>query len=52
MFTALAVATTIPAAGAILFLVLPRMERWLDESEQLASSRRQVGSTPPEHAPD
>jgi hypothetical protein len=31
--TALAVAAVVPIAGALLFLVLPRMERWLDEEE-------------------
>jgi len=35
--TALAVAATVPVAGLLLFFVLPRMERWLDESDELAS---------------
>jgi hypothetical protein len=39
--TALAVAAVVPVAGALLFLVLPRMERWLDEDER-KSARRDV----------
>jgi hypothetical protein len=37
MVTALAVASTVPAAGLLLFLVLPRMERWLDESDEVTA---------------
>jgi hypothetical protein len=36
--TALAWAAVVPAAGMLLFLVLPRMERWLDEDERKPSS--------------
>jgi hypothetical protein len=46
MITALAVAATIPTAGVLLFLVLPRMERWLDDSEELRPSGRAVRSSP------
>jgi len=45
MITALAVAATIPTAGVLLFLVLPRMERWLDDSEPRPAAHR-------ENAPD
>ena len=36
--SALAVVATVPMAGLLLFFVLPRMERWLDESDELTSS--------------
>jgi hypothetical protein len=35
--TALAVAAVVPVAGVLLFLVLPRMERWLDQDERESS---------------
>jgi hypothetical protein len=46
VITALAVAATVPTAGVILFLVLPRMERWLDDAEEPTSARREVGPSP------
>ena len=46
MMTALAVAATIPMAGVLLFLVLPRMERWLDDSEEIASALGDVRTSP------
>jgi len=41
--TALAWAAVVPVAGLLLFLVLPRMERWLDDDE-LESSHREVST--------
>jgi hypothetical protein len=31
MLTALAVSATVPLAGLLLFVVVPRLERWLDD---------------------
>ena len=42
--SALAVVATVPMAGLLLFFVLPRMERWLDESDELTSSASPPGS--------
>jgi hypothetical protein len=34
MMTALAYAATVPVTGLVLFVLVPRMERWLDENER------------------
>jgi hypothetical protein len=44
MMTGLAVAATIPVAGVLLFLVLPRLERWLDDADERPSGVSPPGS--------